>query len=268
MDTIVIVNRSSVADAEISNIIPALQAQVSEDFAPVWGVDATIEFVAKRAHAPQGAWQLEVFDHTDVQGAGGYHVDNKGRVSGKAFWLDAVEGGEQPSVDVSHEMLEMLADPTTATMIDLQGQWQGYQCLREVCDAVESDELGYPKPGVDGTAVLLSDFVLPAYFFQGNPSAGKYDFRGQIGGAAPTLLQGGYLGIYDPTTRQWSQVSDFDLATGRRSRRALRHGRTAWHIKNALAVSRHQTRMHNSSRILDSMPSRRDRQPKTAGRSE
>jgi hypothetical protein len=254
MDTIVIINRSSVADAEISNIIPALQAQVSGDFAPLWGIDATIEFVGKRAHAPQGAWQLEVFDHTDVQGAGGYHVDQNGRVSGKAFWLDAVEAGEQPSVDVSHEMLEMLADPTTATMIDLQGQWQGYQCLREVCDAVESDELGYSKPGVDGTAVLLSDFVLPAYFFQGNPSGGKYDFRGQIGGAAPTLLQGGYLGIYDPTTRKWSQVSDFDLATGRRSRRALRHGRTAWHIKNALAVSRHQRRMHNSSQILGSMP--------------
>ena len=54
MDTIVIVNHSSVADAEISNIIPALQAQVSEDFAPIWGVDATIEFVAKRV----GDWML------------------------------------------------------------------------------------------------------------------------------------------------------------------------------------------------------------------
>jgi hypothetical protein len=260
MDTIVIVNRSSVADAEISNIIPALRAQVSEDFEPRWGIGAAIEFVAKNAHAPHGAWQLEIFDHTDVPGAGGYHVDQNGRVSGKAFWLDAVEAGEQPSVDVSHEMLEMLADPTTATMIDLQGQWQGYQCLREVCDAVESDELGYSKPGGDGTAVPLSDFVLPAYFFQGDPSAGKYDFRNQIEGAAPTLLQGGYLGIYDPRTGRWSQVSDFDFTTGRRSRRALRHGRTAWHIKNSLAVSLHETRLRNSPRILRSI-AQRDQHP-------
>jgi hypothetical protein len=243
MDTIVIVNRSSVADAEISNIVPALQTQVHEDFAPAWNIDATIEFVGKGGHVPRGAWQLEIMDHTDVQGAGGYHVDQHGRVSGKAFWLDAVQAGEQPSVDVSHEMLEMLADPTTATMVDLQGQWQNSQCLREVCDAVESDALGYTRAGADGSAVLVSDFVLPAYFFQGDPSNGKYDFGGQIESAAPALLQGGYLGIYNPATGKWSQVSDFDMATGRRSRRALRHGRTAWHIEHALTIGRQQVRM-------------------------
>jgi hypothetical protein len=149
-------------------------------------------------------------------------------------------------------MLEMLADPTTATMIELQGQWQGYQCLREVCDAVESDALGYIRAGANGIAVLLSDFVLPAYFFEGQPSNGTYDFLGQIGGAAPTLLQGGYLGIYNPATGQWSQVSDFDLMTGRRSRRALRHGRTAWHVMDTVLVGHHQMRIANRSEILAS----------------
>jgi hypothetical protein len=229
---IVVVNRSSRPDAEIENIIPALQMQVSHDFAPLWGIDTTISFVGRHHPIPAGEWPLRILDHTDVAGAGGYHVDLHGRVSGKVFWLDAIEAGEQPSVDVSHELLEMLADPSAgtdlATYINLQGRYTGLQCLREVSDAVESDALGYTHPGADGKPVLLSDFVTPRYFGKENPGGVTlYDFQGRLHEPAPGLLQGGYLGIYNPKTGRWTQVSDFDPIAGQ-SRRALRHGRNAW----------------------------------------
>jgi hypothetical protein len=227
MDTIVIVNRSSVPDGDIENILPALQSQVSDDFAPIWKIDATIKFAGINDRViPDDYWPLIIYDHTDTPGAGGYHTDDKGRVSGKAFWLDAVQAGEAPSVDVSHEMLEMLADPTTRTLVELQGQWSGYQCLQEVCDAVEADALAYSKLGIDGKPVMLSDFCTPTYFkpIYGLPSG--YDFCGKLLKPAPALLQGGYLGILNQLTGQWQQVSDFDLATATRSRRSLRHGRT------------------------------------------
>jgi hypothetical protein len=234
MDRIVIVNRSTVlSDAEVEAVVPALQAQVHEDFAPLWGIDAEIVF-GPASTDPAKTWLLEILDHTDVEGAGGYHVDENGRVSGEVFAADAIAAGEAWTVDASHELLEMLADPTAGTdpgrFVDLIGRYAGLQCLREVCDAVESDALGYDRAGADGAPVLLSDFVLPRYFGQENPPAAgmRADFGGHLplGAVAPTLLSGGYLGIYDPATGQWSQVSDF--VAGRRSRRAMRHGRTAW----------------------------------------
>lgn len=236
MDHIVVVNRSSRPDSEISNPIPAFQAQVHEDFAPIWGVDAIIDFCGRNEKLSVDDWPLVVYDHTDVAGAGGYHVDQKGRVSGKVFWLDALKYGVSPTVSLTHEGLEMLADPTTRTLINLVGRYAGLQCLREVCDAVEDDALGYSRPGADGKPVRLSDFVVPAYF--GEPNHGSWgaamDFRSHLpaGALAPALTKGGYLGIYNPTTKRWSQVSDFDQS-GAHSYRALRSGRTTWAAQQA-----------------------------------
>jgi hypothetical protein len=228
MDRIVIVNRSTcLSDDEVSAVVPALQAQVSQDFAPIWGIDAEIVFT--RFPNPTG-WLLEILDRTDVPGAGGYHVDEAGRVSGKVFAMDAMQAGEAWTVDASHELLEMLADPTTDVMVDLAGRHAGLQCLREVCDAVEAGELGYNRQGADDTQVPLSDFVTPSYFGEQNGGGFAYaDFRQALpaGAVAPQLMQGGYLGIFDPATGQWSQVSNFTRA-GVRSRRAMRHGRTAF----------------------------------------
>jgi hypothetical protein len=226
MDKIVVVNHSTVlSDEQVQNVIPALQAQVHEDFAPAWGIDADVEFASS---VLSGTWMLEILDTTDVPDAGGYHTDDQGRISGKVFARDAIEAGEAWTVDASHELLEMLADPTAGTdpsqYIDLTGHYAGLQCLREVCDAVEDDALGYSRPGVDGRPVQLSDFVLPAYFGEVNQAGTGPDFKGRMhdGTEAPALLHNGYLGIYDPATQQWSQVSDFALLTRRHHRSARR----------------------------------------------
>lgn len=233
MDTIIVVNRSTVlTDEQVRNVIPALQDQVSRDFEPVWGIGATIVFAADLG---PNDWPLYILDTTDVPGAGGYHLDANGKVEGKVFARDAMEAGEAWTVDLSHELLEMLADPSAGTdpskFIALTGKWEGYKCLREVCDAVEDDSLGYGLPGADKRLVLLSDFVTPAYFEDGAVSNrfGQADFKGHLptGAVAPALLQGGYLGLLQPDGT-WTQVSDFALAPRSRAHRSKR--RSLWGI--------------------------------------
>jgi len=219
MTEIVIINKCSVlSDDNIQSVIPAVQAQVSEDFKSIWNIDATVHFLGKGQKAAKGIWPLYILDHSDQPGALGYHVDENGRIEGKVFAADDQRYGVSWTVDLTHELLEMLGDPTTETIIDLP---DGRQCIREVCDAVEDDSIAYVKNGV-----LVSDFVTPAYFFEGKGA--PYDFCKKLTGPAPSLTPGGYLGIYDPTTGQWSQVTA-RLPNGRQSYRARRHGRTAWH---------------------------------------
>ena len=233
MEEIMIVNKCSVlSDANIEAVLPAVQAQVSEDFAPIWGVDASLQFLGRGKRIPKGVWPLFMMDHSDQPGALGYHIDERGRVEGKVFAADDQRYGVSWTVDLTHELLEMLGDPTTETMIDLP---DGRQCIQEVCDAVEDDSIAYTKNGV-----LVSDFVTPKYFF-GASGPNQYDFCGKLTGPAPTLTAGGYLGIYDPTTGQWTQVTA-RLHDGRQSYRSRRHGRTAWHASHPRAIHPHKQR--------------------------
>jgi hypothetical protein len=218
MTEIVVINKCSVlSDAHIQAVIPAVQAQVSEDFAPIWEASATLAFLGKGKPVPKGIWPLFVMDHSDEPGALGYHVDEHGRIEGKVFAADDQRYGVSWTVDLTHELLEMLGDPTTKNMIKLP---DGRECIREVCDAVEDDSVAYMKDGV-----LVSNFVTPAYFF--GAGAPKYDFCGKLNAPAPALTPGGYLGIYDPTTGQWTQVTA-RLQNGKQSYRSRRHGRTGW----------------------------------------
>jgi hypothetical protein len=219
MTEIVIVNKCSVlSDDNIQAVIPAVQAQVTDDFAPIWEASATVQFLGKGKRVPKGIWPLYMMDHSDEPGALGYHVDEHGRIEGKVFAADDQRYGVSWTVDLTHELLEMLGDPTTQNMIGLK---DGRECIREVCDAVEDDSIAYMKNGV-----LVSDFVTPKYFFMsGGPD--KYDFCGKLEAPAPALTAGGYLGIYDPTTGQWTQVTA-RLHNGKQSYRSRRHGRTGW----------------------------------------
>jgi hypothetical protein len=233
MDTLFVVNRqTTVPESEVAAAIPAFQAQITQDFGPIYNVEASLEFVSKRQPVPAGAWPIYLLENSNVPGAAGYHQDVNGKISGLVFTETDAKAGISWTVDFTHEMMEMLADPTTNDLISLQGRWAGYQCLRECCDAVESDEYAYQKPGSGGVNILVSDFCLPNYFYEGT-SGSPFDFRGHLtAGAAPTLLPGGYLGIYNPATGQWSQVSDFERS-GLLSFRSRRFGRTAVRARGA-----------------------------------
>lgn len=227
MVDIFVVNKCSVlTDAEIQAVIPAVQAQVHEDFAPIWAsssatADATVQFIGKGHRVPHGTWPLYIMDNTNQPGALGYHNDTHGRICGFVFAADDKRYNVSWTVDLTHELLEMLGDPTTRTLIKLP---DGRECLREVCDAVEDDNVAYTKGGV-----LVSNFVTPAYFYEA--TGGKFDFGGKLTAAAPALTPGGYLGIYDPTSGQWTQVTA-RLEDGSTSYRSHRRGRTEYRAKH------------------------------------
>jgi len=214
MTDIVLVNRCTVlTDAAIKACIPAFQAQVREDFAPHWQFTATLHFAGLKDAVPSGMWPLYIFDHTDVPGAGGYHDDDTGTPEGKVFAADAMQYGDQWTIDLTHELLEMLADADADTILPLPAPYSEYHCLQEVCDAVEADRNGYAKHR--WPTVRLTDFCYPAYF-TGGP--GPYEAMRRLRGPAPALLSGGYLGIELPDG-QWTQIVK-RRADGMLSRRA------------------------------------------------
>jgi hypothetical protein len=204
--TIALVNESTVAtDAEIGSIVAALQIQVSRDFAPVWGRGAELVFAGKPANAPKGAWIMAILDDSDQAGALGYHdITSTGAPLGKVFAKSDKEYGLSLSVTMSHETLEMLADPEINQVIFNQTTDTGGELYAlEVCDAVEDDGLGYM---IDG--VLVSDFVLPAWFAPSLPSERtKFDFLGHLHNPVPALMPGGYIGAFQvPNSQGWTQV--------------------------------------------------------------
>ena len=197
-------------DAQVSAAVPALQKQVSLDFAQPWGVDADLDFVPKDQQPPPGHWWLIVSDDSDQAGALGYHdTTPEGLPLGKVFAGTDLQFGSEWTVTASHELLEMLGDPAinltamTMTAFDVGQNVVGRLYAYEVCDACEADQDGYV---IDG--VLVSDFVYPAWFESFRPD-GSTQFDHKLRITSPfELLPGGYISVYDMTSGTgWQQIS-------------------------------------------------------------
>src|SRR5882672_3707150 len=144
MKTIAIINESSVVtDAQLEPICQAIQVQVSRDFAPAWGIDAKIFQLWKDGcvdtEPPDGAWWLIVGDTSDELGALGYHdTTPEGLPLAKVFAKTDIEAKSSLSVTISHEVLEMLADPDISTTIIYQNSTRLLFIAREICDPCEA----------------------------------------------------------------------------------------------------------------------------------
>jgi len=202
---VAIINGSTVlTDNEVQAVVPDLQTQVHDHFAPAWGIDADLVFVPTGDTPPAGAWWLVIFDNSDAPGALGYHdVTDEGLPLGKVFAGTDQQFGLQWTVTASHELLEMLVDPEINLTVFIQPDMQTARLYAyEVCDACEADGFGYRI----GTT-LVSDFVLPAWFesFRA-PGSTKFDYQSQI--SQPfALLPGGYIGVFDVFSGSgWSQM--------------------------------------------------------------
>jgi hypothetical protein len=200
-----VLNQSqSLTDDQVSQAVPALQAQVSNDFAPAWGIDADVTFVPGSQPAP-GSWALAIFDNSDQAGALGYHdLTAEGLPLGKVFAGADIQYGLQWTITASHELLEMLADPDIDLTVFMQPDDRtGRVYAYEVCDACEADNYGY---AINGT--MVSDFVFPAWFESFRTSGStQFDKQNQI--QKPfDLLPGGYIGIFDVTAGTgWTQLT-------------------------------------------------------------
>jgi hypothetical protein len=197
LPVIAITNASTcLTDAQVEAVLPALQKQVSADFKAYWEQDCTLCFLGKDQPLTAGWWQIVVTDNPDPAGALGYHeLTRLGTPLGKVFAKLDLQSGSSWTVTLSHELLEILADPWINWCAT--GSDSSIYAL-EVCDPVEADELGYP---IDG--VLVSDFITPAWYEP--TSADRLDFKQHISKELE-LARGGYISIFDPTTG-WTQMT-------------------------------------------------------------
>jgi len=213
-----IVNESTVvSDADAIVWMQAEQAQVDEDWSPHYGIHVVLAIVPKGRKPNAGIWQLIIADDSNQANALGYHetTANDDPI-GFAFAKTSAEDGESWTVVASHELLEMLADPGISAVKE-QDNADGSMTFRfkEICDPVEGDNFGYTKNGpdgepyklADGTAILVSDFVLPRYWDVEAPTGTKFDIGGFV--TAPLqILTGGYMSILQiPATLTWSQIT-------------------------------------------------------------
>lgn len=201
---LVIANLSSVADAELSAALAAIQIQINRDFQPEWG--ATTILAAQRMTSPKSTVQIDAAQDaiiylgdaaqdpsSGIDGLLGHHnLTNPGVPFGFVF-LDACRQRKLDwSVIVSHEVLELLADPYASTrVVGPDPKTRGAPDVAfelEVCDATEMDF--YPI----GT-VKVSNFVTQRYFGRNGPSAST-NFRG-LPLAAFTVRPGGYAQYHD-----------------------------------------------------------------------
>jgi hypothetical protein len=193
----------SIAFADVANVSAAIQKQVTRDFGPLWGVNATVDPFPKLEAVPVDYWPVIIRDDINEPGAAGFHTDKNGQpfslVQADATW----------ALTVSHETLEMLADPfgnrTIAGAPPPQATGKVKKLARvlylvEVCDPPEDDSFAYQCNGV-----TVSDFITPNFYDPTVSASVSYSFGGNIK-APHQVLKNGYVSFGDPLTNQWYQV--------------------------------------------------------------
>lgn len=229
-------NSSSVlTDVEVASVVPALQRQVREDFAPVWGVDADLVFYPAGAEPPAGTWWIVILDNTDHADDAGYHdVTPEGMPIGKVFAGTDIAKGVSWTVTASHEILEMLVDPAINLSVFVeraQGQSQLY--AYEVCDPCQADADGYL---IDG--VLVSDFVYPSWFEAFRPSgSARFDHTDRVREPFELSVEGS-IGIFELRVgigwQQFFQGPAVQIRPAVGSRRERRRtSRLSWQVSTA-----------------------------------
>lgn len=181
---------SETSDVPLSSLAPisaAIQKQVSRDFSPIWGIDATVDCFGTHEDVPSGYWHISIRDPGDPVDPNGIHDDHNGNpfaiVHARPGW----------SISVSHETLEILINPSTRRTVPgpspdpAQGR---VDFIMEVCDPCNAESY-------DVNGIALSDFCTPNYFDPiPNPTV-RYCFTGKI--TQPRqILNGGYLCWLEP----------------------------------------------------------------------
>jgi hypothetical protein len=202
-----VTNHSTViGPAEFLNMVTACAAQIRDEFATAWEkVPPTVEANLNGVEDPK-AYQMGIFDTSDQPGALGYHdTDAQGKPRGFVFAKTTKEDGGNVSTTLSHELCEMVLDPTCTLWTQTN---DGNMRALEACDAVEADE--YEKD-VGGTKIKVSNFLLPSYF--SSAATGPTDYLNKLNGQiAPARTPGGYDILID-TSGQPSQEFSRHMAS-------------------------------------------------------
>lgn len=188
----------TIPTAELAEVAGALSAQITRDFAPVWGLRASVGAYPK---APAHTWAVHIQNQLDEPGALGYHTDDTKQP------VSYVEKTADYSVTVSHETLEMLADPWGNRMHGARppqgitpaqiGGATRVQYLLEVCDPPEADS--YEVGGV-----AVSDWLMPEWYYSLVAPGARYSHTGFC--TKPRqVAEGGYVSFAN-ASGEWFQV--------------------------------------------------------------
>jgi len=241
---ITIANLTTTLDAaKLQSVVRAVAQQVREDFEPEWGRTATLASVTTNLKdgklAPvQGLRSALIYvgdSHADpttgVSGAFGYHDDTHRGVPYGFIYLDVCKQyGEDWTVTLSHEVLELLADPDAARAITGPAPGGGKGLAHydlEVCDPTQGDtyEIGN---------VRVSNFVGRAYFGLRGGS-GKTNFL-DLELAPFGVRPGGYF-QYAAADGRRHQVDGPDAERRKAAKKAIEHVRRTTQRERRLSGS-------------------------------
>ncbi len=204
---------SAIPPAELMAVAAALEKQVTRDFAPIWKVPATVTAFQSLDHLPLDYWPIIIKDDIGDPSAAGYHEDQ----NGQPFAL--VQYSDGWPLTVSHELLEMLADPFGRRMVAGPSPKPGQgrvKFLVEVCDPCESEAFSYSV-----NDIKVSDFYTPQFFDPVTAAGVRYSFTGSIK-QPRQVLRDGYLSWYDPASASWWQRTWFGGAKAADKKLALK----------------------------------------------
>jgi hypothetical protein len=191
--------------SELQSLAGSLNEQILRDFAPTWMAPASVGAYSTQ---PPNTWAIIIQKALDQPGALGYHTDINNQPIAYVEYQPA--GPQGYNVTVSHELLEMLADPwgnrmhggalpggTTPDQFGMTAGQNQVQYLLEVCDPCEN------------TSYLIgsnyvSDFLLPSWYFKSPIKNFIYSHEG--GCTDPRqVANGGYVSFANPAN-VWYQV--------------------------------------------------------------
>ncbi len=206
-----VINHSNgqVSDAELQEVLRAINRQIREDFEPYWSLGAELRLEGRSTKRPttsnladmRGDAVLYLWDKANVDEALGYHdINHRGIPFGFVFTELSKKMGENWTVTLSHEALELIGDPEINLLVQGPHPHKPDNFVfhwYEMCDAVQAE--AYVIDGVE-----VSNFVLPLYFTGEEELGGRNDFLGKSYNGK-TLKSfgtnpGGYIGFFDPTT--------------------------------------------------------------------
>jgi hypothetical protein len=185
---------NSVGMNDLLRVSAALQKQATRDLAPIWEISATVDAFAVLEDVPDGYWPMIVMDDIGFPGAAGIHLDRDGQ---PFALISSSPDLDTWSLTASHEMCEMLVDPSGNRQVtgDSPKPGQGrVSFVVEVCDPSEAADFGYTANGI-----LMSDFYSPHFFDPVAESSVRYSFTGALK-APRQVLRGGYLSWLDPAS--------------------------------------------------------------------
>jgi len=184
--TIVCINKATMAlGVDFDALVAAMQVFVDDHVAPVWGTPAKL---VKSTHMQPGHWSMVFLDHADHAHALAVHdLTPDGMPLARVFVATTLKHNEHVSVSASHELVEMLVDPSInmVTMHPHSKLIYGY----ESADPVE--EMTFPVHGL-----AMTNFVYPTYF-ESFHKRGSVQFDHLKALTKPFEIHaGGYQGVY------------------------------------------------------------------------